>query len=76
MLGFLMAKLVRLDFRQGMTVAIESGIQNGTLGITLAATLLMNSVMTIPSAIYSLLMFATAAAVIFVGNSMAKKESA
>lgn len=73
-LGFLMAKLVRLDFRQGMTVAIESGIQNGTLGITIAATLLMNSVMTIPSAIYSLLMFATAAAVIFVGNSKAKKS--
>jgi len=75
-LGFLMAKLVRLDFRQGMTVAIESGVQNGTLGITIAATLLMNSVMTIPSAIYSLLMFATAAAVIFVGNTMAKKRSA
>ena len=75
-LGFLMAKLVRLDFRKGMTVAIESGVQNGTLGITIAATLLMNSVMTIPSAIYSLLMFATAAAVIFVGNRMAKKRSA
>ena len=75
-LGFLMAKLVRLDFRHGMTVAIESGVQNGTLGITIAATLLMNSVMTIPSAIYSLLMFATAAAVIFVGNRMAKKRSA
>jgi BASS family bile acid:Na+ symporter len=74
-LGFVMAKLARLDFRQGMTVAIESGIQNGTLGITIAATLLMNSVMTIPSAIYSLLMFATAAAVIFVGNSMAKKNA-
>jgi hypothetical protein len=32
--------------------------------------------MTIPSAIYSLLMFATAAVVIFVGNSMAKKGAA
>jgi BASS family bile acid:Na+ symporter len=72
-LSFGIARLVKLPFRQGITIAIESGIQNGTLGITIAATLLMNSVMTIPSAIYSLLMFATAATVIFAGNYMAKK---
>lgn len=76
LLSFGIARLVKLPFRQGMTVAIESGIQNGTLGIYIAATLLMNSVMTIPSAIYSLLMFATAAIVIFAGNYMAKKGSA
>ena len=75
-LSFAIARLVKLPFRQGITIAIESGIQNGTLGITIAATLLSNSVMTIPSAIYSLLMFATAAVVIFVGNSMAKKGAA
>lgn len=75
-LGFGMAKLVKLPFRQGLTIAIESGIQNGTLGITIAATLLMNSVMTIPSAIYSLIMFGTAALVIFLGNSKASKTKA
>lgn len=75
-LSFGIARLVKLPFRQGITIAIESGIQNGTLGITIAATLLMNSVMTIPSAIYSLLMFATAAIVIFAGNYMAKKGAA
>lgn len=73
-LSFGMAKLVKLPFRQGLTIAIESGIQNGTLGITIAATLLMNSVMTIPSAIYSLIMFGTAALVIFFGNYVASPQ--
>jgi BASS family bile acid:Na+ symporter len=67
-LGYGIAKLAGLNFRQGLTIAVESGIQNGTLGITIAATLIVNSVMTIPSAIYSLIMFGTAAAVIFWGN--------
>jgi BASS family bile acid:Na+ symporter len=67
-LGYGVAKLAGLNFRQSLTIAIESGIQNGTLGITIAATLIVNSVMTIPSAIYSLIMFGTAAAVIFWGN--------
>jgi BASS family bile acid:Na+ symporter len=73
-LSFGIAKLVKLPFRQGLTIAIESGIQNGTLGITIAATLLMNSVMTIPSAIYSLIMFGTAALVIFFGNYVASTQ--
>lgn len=75
-LSFGLAKLVKLPFRQGLTIAIESGIQNGTLGITIAATLLMNSVMTIPSAIYSLIMFGTAALVIFFGNYVAASQKA
>jgi BASS family bile acid:Na+ symporter len=69
-LSFAMAKWTGLPFRQGLTIAIESGIQNGTLGITIAATLLVNSVMSIPSAIYSLLMFGTAALVILWGNKV------
>jgi bile acid:Na+ symporter, BASS family len=73
-LSFGTARLFKLPFRQGLTIAIESGIQNGTLGITIAATLLMNSVMTIPSAIYSLIMFGTAALVIFYGNYVASSQ--
>ena len=75
-LSFGIAKFVKLPFRQGLTIAIESGIQNGTLGITIAATLLMNSVMTIPSAIYSLIMFGTAALVILWGNKVASASKA
>jgi len=75
-LSFAMAKWTGLPFRQGLTIAIESGIQNGTLGITIAATLLVNSVMSIPSAIYSLLMFGTAALVILWGNKVASVSKA
>lgn len=75
-LSFAMAKWTGLPFRQGLTIAIESGIQNGTLGITIAATLLVNSVMSIPSAIYSLLMFGTAALVILWGNKVASSSKA
>ena len=73
-LGYGVAKIAGLNFRQSLTISIESGIQNGTLGITIAATLLMNSVMTIPSAIYSLIMFGTAALVILWGNRGAKSS--
>lgn len=67
-IGFLMARMADLPIRQRLSISIESGIQNGTLGIMIAATLLQNSVMAIPIAIYSLLMFITVTAVIYVGN--------
>jgi len=67
-IGFYVARLFRLLPRQSGTISIETGIQNGTLGITIAATLLNNAEMTIPSAIYSLIMFITAGAVIYIGH--------
>jgi bile acid:Na+ symporter, BASS family len=67
-LGYFSGIIFGLDKKQSTTIAIESGIQNGTLGITIAATLLVNSTMAIPSAIYGLLMFGTAGLVIFLGN--------
>lgn len=67
-LGFFSGRLFGLGKKQSTTIAIEAGIQNGTLGITIAATLLANSTMAIPSAIYGLLMFGTAGIVIFLGS--------
>lgn len=66
--GFFLATVFLLPKRQRLTVSIESGIQNGTLGIMIAATLLKNSEMTIPIAIYSLIMFITSAVIIFWAN--------
>lgn len=68
LIGYYLAKAFFLPSAQQISIAIESGIQNGTLGIMIAATLLKNSEMTIPIAIYSLLMFLTAAVVIFLSN--------
>ena len=72
-IGFFSSRLLGLSKKQSRTVSIEAGIQNGTLGITIAATLIGNSQMAIPSAIYGILMFGTAGIMIFLGNR--KKNS-
>jgi predicted TIM-barrel enzyme len=56
-------------------IAMEIGIHNGTLAIYIALNVLNNSTMSIPPAIYSLLMFFTAAAFGFLVN-MGKKQTA
>ncbi|MBX2947507.1 MAG: bile acid:sodium symporter family protein [Cyclobacteriaceae bacterium] len=55
------SKLLNLSHPQRSAIAIESGIQNGTLAIAIATSsmLLNNSQMSIPAAIYSLIMFVT-----------------
>ncbi|HSJ69098.1 MAG TPA: bile acid:sodium symporter family protein [Anditalea sp.] len=72
--GYLLASILLLPRRQRLTIAIESGIQNGTLGIMIAVTLLQNSEMAIPIAIYSLLMFVTSAFIILMVNLGRKKK--
>lgn len=61
-LGFLVPRMFRLSRRQSTAISMEIGIHNGTLAIAVASTVLQNSVMAIPPAIYSLIMFFTAAA--------------
>jgi BASS family bile acid:Na+ symporter len=63
-IGYFTAKMANLHVSQCITISIESGIQNGTLGIAIAATLLHNPTMTISPAIYSLIMFMTAGIII------------
>lgn len=72
--GLLLARIFLLPMRQRIAITVESGIQNGTMGIMIAATLLQNSVMTIPIAIYSLLMFITVVGVIWVGNRIIPEQ--
>lgn len=57
LLGFLSARLLRLNLPQSITISIESGIQNGTLAIVIASTVLANTTLSIPAAVYSFLMF-------------------
>lgn len=72
-LGFYISRFFNLSPSQSGTISIETGIQNGTLGIGVAAALIGNSTMTIPAAIYSLIMFTTAFGVIFLGHKTIKK---
>ena len=72
--GFLSARLMKLHISQGITISIETGIQNGTLGIAIAGTLIRNPTMTISPAIYSLIMFMTAGVIIAWMNIRYKEE--
>ena len=61
--GYCIPRLLKLNLRQAIAIAMEIGIHNGTLAIALALSpaLLNNPTMAIPAAIYSLIMFITAA---------------
>lgn len=60
--GYFVPRLARVERRQAIAIGMEIGIHNGTLAIAIAVNVLGSSEMTIPAAIYSLIMFLTAAA--------------
>jgi len=66
--GFLAGKLFRLSLAQQICIAIEVGIQNGTLAITITAGLLNNPDMAVPAAVYSLFMYVTGFGAILYGR--------
>jgi len=58
-IGFYIAKLGKLSLPQSITISLESGLQNATLGIVISISILLNAEMSIPSLVYGLFMFAT-----------------
>ena len=62
-IGYFSSRLFRLSDKQSVTIAIESGIQNGTLAIAIAIGLLGNPTYAIAPVVYSLYMFFTAGGV-------------
>ena len=61
--GYFVPRVLGITERQAIAIGMEIGIHNGTLAIAIAGpTVLNNSTMAIPPAIYSLIMFFTAAA--------------
>ncbi|MGB3636991.1 MAG: hypothetical protein WBA39_05285 [Rivularia sp. (in: cyanobacteria)] len=61
-LGYTIATLGKLDSSSAKAITVEVGVQNGTLAIAVATTLLNSPSMAIPAAIYSLIMFVTSPA--------------
>ena len=60
-IGYKTSNWFRMNDRQSVTVAIESGIQNGTVGITIG-NIIINpetglSILSIPSGVYGILMY-------------------
>ena len=61
-LGLIGSSLVKLDPKDATTISIESGVQNGTLGIAVGALIALNATealppTTVPSAVYSIIMY-------------------
>jgi len=72
MVGYYSSKLFNIKNKRAISISIESGIQNGTLAITIAVVLLGNSEFAITPAIYSLLMFFTGGVAIYLGLKRSK----
>lgn len=67
-LGFAFGKVPGISHRDALTIAVELGIKNGTLGLMVTLTLLGNEQMAIPSAVYGVLMFIFGGALIAYGR--------
>lgn len=67
-LGYFVPRAAKVERKQAIAIGMEIGIHNGTLAIAIASSprLLNNGTMAIPPAIYSLIMFFTAAAFGFI----------
>jgi BASS family bile acid:Na+ symporter len=59
-IGYFIPRMLNIGKKQAIAIGMEIGIHNGTMAIFIATTVLNNSVMSIPPAIYSLIMFLTA----------------
>jgi bile acid:Na+ symporter, BASS family len=60
-LGYYLPQVWRVEKKQAVAIGMEIGIHNGTLAIFIALSVLNNSIMSVPAALYSILMFFTAA---------------
>ena len=59
-IAYLLARWLATGAKQRTAIAIECGLQNGTLAIAIAVLLFGGGLATVPAATYSLTMFATA----------------
>ena len=66
LVAFYVAKLLGTGNAQKKTIAIECGLQNGTLAIFVGTTLFGGGAFVIPAATYSLIMFATSLIFVFL----------
>jgi bile acid:Na+ symporter, BASS family len=72
LVGYLVPKFLGINYVQAMTIAIETGLQNSTISITVAITLLNNNDMAIIPGLYAIWMYVTGFALAFI---MSKRSS-
>ena len=73
--GYAAPIALKLPRRQAIAIAMEIGIHNGTLAIFIALNVLDNARISVPAAVYSLLMFVTAAIFAFVLNRRTREPA-
>jgi BASS family bile acid:Na+ symporter len=66
--GFAVATLARLPMEDRLTCAVELGIKNTTLGLLIALTIIRETEIAIPAAVYGLLMYVSGAAIVAYGR--------
>ncbi len=68
--GYVTASIFRLRKPQAISIAVESGIQNSGLAITIAVVTLQNTAFGIAGAIYTLVMYLAAFVIIVYGRKV------
>ena len=66
--GYALGRLARLSPRDVLTVSLEVGVQNAALAILIALSVLKSLPAAMPGAMYGLLMYAPALAVVAIGR--------
>lgn len=74
LVGYFIPRLFKIRNKQAISIVMEIGIHNGTFAIYIALSVIGNSAMSIPPAIYSLIMFFTAAIFGYILNLKKEKE--
>lgn len=69
--GFAAARIAGHDRVDGLTLALELGVKNSTIGLTVTLILLGSADIAMPAALYGLLMFVSAAALVVYGRRQA-----
>ena len=72
-LGYFSSKLLGLNLAQRTSITMEVGLQNSTLSMFMALTLLANYKMSLTPAIYTLIMFLTAGIMVRVFTAQHNK---
>lgn len=69
-LGLAVGRVAGLTQRESLAVAVELGVKNGTIALMVTLTLLESSAMSIPAAVYGVLMFPIGFVLAMYGRSI------
>lgn len=73
LLGYLSSRVLKLPFKDGLTLGVELGIHNTTLAFLVGSTLLKNDILIEPALVYSLFSFWTAVIFSYLMSGLHKR---